>query len=163
MTRLQTRIADDLQDWQVILEAIYFVFGEVGHFARIYGVSKALLQLVHRAPIVLHLFDDLFGVEAHERTFEPLALFRLKVVKREPELVKRIFERDDLLQHGILTDLEAEQCLLSIQLLELVPIVLNQFAHLGQRVHVLGRIRYVSILRKTIKANRSNYFLESKY
>lgn len=145
MSWLETRIANNLQDRQVILEAIDLELGEVGHLARIV-IVQTLEQLVKRTPAVLHLVVNVLGVEAQERAFKPLILFCLKVVVGKPELVERIFEIDNLLHERKLRLLEAEQLLLAIQLLEFEFKVLDHFVHFVQRVDVSCCVRNFSIL-----------------
>jgi hypothetical protein len=153
MSRFETWIADDLKHRQVILEPIDSVLHEVGHFTRTDRVRKRLLQLVHCAPIILNFFAYFLGVQAHKWPFQPLVLFDLEVVECEPQLVERIFQRDDLLKHWILTDLKTEQLLFAVQLFKFDFVVFDQFAHFGQGVHVLGCIRNVTILLLLIQNN----------
>lgn len=62
MTRLETWVANDLQNGQMIFETFNFVFGKVGHFAWIDGVGETLLQLVHDAPAILYFLAYFLGV-----------------------------------------------------------------------------------------------------
>jgi hypothetical protein len=116
MSFLKTRIANNLQNRQMILEAIDFMLGKIGNFSRTNGVSEAFLQFVHSTPAVLNFFAYFLRVQAQKRPFKPLVFFGLEVVESKPQLIEWVFQRNDLLQHWELTQLKGKQLLLFVQL-----------------------------------------------
>ncbi len=69
MTVPQPRVADAVQDGQVLLELVDLGAKDVGDAPRARLVGEGLAQLVHRPPHGLHLHLDVLRVEAHESTW----------------------------------------------------------------------------------------------
>lgn len=100
----------------MILEAIDFMLGKISNFSRTNGVSEAFLKFMHSTPAILNFFAYFLRVQAQKRSFKPLVFFGLEVVESKPQLIERVFQRNDLLQHWELTQLKGEQLLLFVQL-----------------------------------------------